>query len=434
MLFFCSCHVFYALFHHVSTPIALVLFWAAEKGDQHHTTGGADITVSYILLVGALILDVSSATLFLLDYLSILPGQAGWYRSTILRVANKMKLCSKDWSEKIAQYNMIGSGGIPIGMVENLWSRNIISSFEIDNISLSKDLKESILDNLLISGTRKEWNIASSRGKLAIQKWMDSHKDPDSAQAAKALQDSISFDLPTSVLIWHIATDIVCYYHARCRTSSTDSDKSEKKDNKQISMELSNYIMYLVFKCGVTLTTNAQVTHDNARRGISSSLTNQRCLQFIIGEKQPVLLLRTFYLMSEEKAVEKLLDSAVIDIERVKEPINEQENSIVIEIQKYEEEAKNNNVVDAGNHAQELQEWSEMLPRAYLLAQELFSIKDESDRWGLIAAVWAEMLYYIAPRCGTSFHYEHLSTGGEFITHVLLLMYFLGPFMPTPGA
>jgi hypothetical protein len=67
-----------------------------------------------------------------------------------------------------------------------------------------------------------------------------------------------------------------------------------------------------------------------------------------------------------------------------------------------------------------------------LVARELLTITDEAERWGLIANVWVEMLYYVAPRCGCAFHYEHLSTGGEFITHLLILMKFLGPFLPPP--
>jgi hypothetical protein len=61
------------------------------------------------------------------------------------------------------------------------------------------------------------------------------------------------------------------------------------------------------------------------------------------------------------------------------------------------------------------------------------SIDDEAARWDLISEVWLEMLFYTAPRCGAAFHYEHLSTGGEFISHVLLLMHHLGPFMPKPA-
>jgi hypothetical protein len=75
-----------------------------------------------------------------------------------------------------------------------------------------------------------------------------------------------------------------------------------------------------------------------------------------------------------------------------------------------------------------------VLPRARKVANALISIKDETERWDLIASVWTEMLFYTAPRCGAAFHYEHLSTGGEFATHVLLLMRSLGPFLPPPVA
>uniref|UniRef100_A0A8R7VEU7 Uncharacterized protein n=1 Tax=Triticum urartu TaxID=4572 RepID=A0A8R7VEU7_TRIUA len=77
--------------------------------------------------------------------------------------------------------------------------------------------------------------------------------------------------------------------------------------------------------------------------------------------------------------------------------------------------------------------YSPVLPNASKVAQELMGIDDEGERWGLIAAVWSEMLYYTAPRCGSAFHYQRLSTGGEFITHVLHLMHSLGPFLPGPG-
>jgi hypothetical protein len=74
--------------------------------------------------------------------------------------------------------------------------------------------------------------------------------------------------------------------------------------------------------------------------------------------------------------------------------------------------------------------YSPVLSRAHAVAKELMSMDDEAARWDLISEVWLEMLFYIAPRCGGAFHYEHLITGGEFISHVLLLMHNLGPFMP----
>ena len=87
-------------------------------------------------------------------------------------------------------------------------------------------IKEFILDKLLLGfGTGKEWNIATSRGQLAVRKWMlESQQGTDVVErTGKALEKIITggVDFPTSVLVWHIATDI-CYvllrgqrYHSR---------------------------------------------------------------------------------------------------------------------------------------------------------------------------------------------------------------------------
>ncbi|XP_062223542.1 uncharacterized protein LOC133922292 [Phragmites australis] len=379
----------FILFHYVSTPIALVLFLAAKKGDKLHTSR-ADITVTYILLVGAIVLDVSSIIMVILSEVeSNLP--AG-----ILRVANYIRPAwsRKQWSEELAQYSMIRRKP-----TIRLWKR----LGDKDHTPI----KEFVLDNLLRSGISKEWHIASSRGQLALQKRIQIlNQGSDSARPGKeVLDNSIRVDFPTSVLIWHIATDI-CYYCGD--NASTDSDQMKK--DKQVSRELSKYIMYLVFKCGVMLTTNSQYVHDKAQGEISRSLSHQ---QVNLVEKDAVIKV-----FEDNKKKEK------------------QDHSTV-EIQGNEEPADNENA--AHNHVQKLVQSAEaldspVLPRACEVAQELIRINDEADRWRLIAGIWLEMLYYIAPRCGGDFHYEHLSTGGEFITHVLLLMKILGPFLPPPAA
>ncbi|KAM3364283.1 hypothetical protein ACQJBY_014561 [Aegilops geniculata] len=434
LLIFTPFLLVFALFHIVSTPIALVLFWASEKGDRLHTASRADITVSYILLLGALILDVSSAILFLVEYLSIILGEGGRCTSTILHVANWIKL-----NQKINQYNMIQSRAVPPLMSRTMLCAMIAAFCEKPkSIDIPKDddsIQNFILDSLLRSGARGKWNIASSHGKLAIEKWIeDSHQDPDSTRIiGNALEDSINFDFPTSVLIWHIATDM-CYYDGD--KTSTDPEKSKK----QISRELSNYIMYLIFKCGVALTANIQVvlekTHDKVRtrcifpRRRQKKITDEDAVRNIIEamEKEDSAVVG---IRKVEETVNEKEDSAVVEIRKVEETVNEPEDSTVIEILMVEEQANQKEEQVNDNNAAAL---PQILPRAYKVARELISINDESERWELIASVWTEMLFYIAPRCRASFHYEHLSTGGEFVTDVLLLMYFLGPFLPRTGA
>ncbi|PAN17326.1 hypothetical protein PAHAL_3G122300 [Panicum hallii] len=377
----------FGIFTWVPIPVALALFMAAEKGDQL-----TDIWVSYLLLVGAVALDVSSAALFIFSHLAN---------------CNKPEWCKKQWSQKIEQYSVIKSAGMWF-IKRWLFSCDITQQ---DQVSF----KKFILDTLLVSGARKEWSIASTRGQLALRRWTNrpprEHSGDSTRTTLEALEETVrsGFDFPTSLLIWHIATDI-CYYSDQVK---------EHNSHKKMSRELSQYVMYLVFKCGVMLTTNSEIVHDNTREEIKDLSQDD------LGEKDVVMRL----FQGKEKQQQGSKDE--IQTEQHEESEEKQDTD---EIQIEREESPD---IDSGsyNHMKKLQQSfqalkSSVLPRARAVAQELISIKDEADRWDLVAAVWAEMLYYTAARCGGGFHYEHLSTGGEFVTHVLVLMYLLGPFLP----
>jgi hypothetical protein len=281
-------------------------------------------------------------------------------------------------------------------------------------------IKEFILDSLLHYGIESEWNIASTRGALALQ---ERGPGSDSAWPGREVILKISIndaDFPTSVLIWHIATDI-CYYTADGGT--VDSDQVKK--HKQMSRELSNYIMYLLFKCNVIVTTNSQHVHEKVHGEIEKVLGPN---QVTLGEEAAVMkLLGTNTTAEEEKQTDSTLET-----QKHEELGNEQQGPAPMT-------DKDGNATN-NSHIQKLVRSTvealdtPVLPRARKVANALISIKDETKRWDLIASVWTEMLFYTAPRCGASFHYEHLSTGGEFATNVLLLMRSLGPFLPPPVA
>lgn len=431
------------LFPYVATPVALVLFMAAEKGEPLFDSrrGRADIMVSYLLLVGAVALDVSSVVIFIFSR-CFYP----WCKK-------------KQWSQKLKQYNMINS--VEKDSCCRFICKNLGWDLEIEELSLSVHMKEFILDTLLASGTRQEWNIASTRGHLALLH----HK----MTTVMALEDSVrsGVDFPRSVLIWHIATEICFHYDSRGDKEATATSYSAgllKKQYKLMSRELSNYIMYLVFKCRVMLTTYSNVVHDQTRQEIvkilspsqsrrqqvinpAEVLLSEEIKIYLEGSKEQDENTRDVDRDGEPKAKEQ--DQVKIDLEGSKE---QDENTRVIdrdgqpkakeqdEIVEIDHEEMSNNNLTAKVHMKKLSQSAEslysspVLPCAREVAQQLISIKDEAQRWELIAEVWAEMLYYTAPRCGAAFHAEHLATGGEFITHVFVLMYLLGPFMPPPGA
>ncbi|KAF8698969.1 hypothetical protein HU200_034797 [Digitaria exilis] len=63
---------------------------------------------------------------------------------------------------------------------------------------------------------------------------------------------------------------------------------------------------------------------------------------------------------------------------------------------------------------------------AVILAKALMEVADEELRWQVVAGVWGEMLTYAAAKCPGSTHVRQLSRGGELITLVWFLMAHMG--------
>ncbi|KAJ1256683.1 hypothetical protein BS78_K335300 [Paspalum vaginatum] len=399
-----------SLFSYVSTPVALVLFMAAEKGDELHTSR-ADITVSYILLVGAIALDMSSATISILSNVSSISLPAG----ALLRCIQPA-WSSKQWSEEIAQYSMIrrhatqDNAGMASSARQWIGKRldrcsachggGGVGFFDLTYAPVTRGhtpILEFVLDQLLRFGTDRHWDIASSRGRRSLGRWMSSHPVPADSELYKTTNSR---------------TYATSYYYYYLGDSSPSSDDRLNK-RKRMSRELSNYIMYLVFKCGVMLTSQSQFVHEQVHceiRDVLAADHRRPHQQVILGEKEAVMTL----------------------FKAIRKEAHQQDSENKTEMQKHEEESADD---DNDKRLKITREsiYSPVLPRACEVAHELISINDENHRWQLIASPWSEMLYYTAPRCGGAFHYKHLSTGGEFITHVLFLMYSLGPFLPSPA-
>jgi hypothetical protein len=274
--------------------------------------------------------------------------------------------------------------------IRKLWVK-LLGDKTVTHIKITEDLMMLVLDKLLEFGShKKDWSFASSRGQSALAEIF-------STATATAMHESIhDVDFPTSVLTWHIATDI-CYLLDDQAEDDDDSDPV----NKGKARKLSNYIMYLIFECRVMLTTNSKLVHK-----------------------------------ATMEDMEKALGDKVL-------PSNEAIKMVHDEANKGQHHPANNSASSGGHQPvtqlqllkNNIEALRSRVPCACAVADELAAIPGgRRARWGLISAVWLEMLYYIAPRCGGDFHADHLRTGGEFVTHVLVLMHQLGPFLPPPGA
>ncbi|CAN6372711.1 unnamed protein product [Urochloa humidicola] len=247
----------------IFTPIALALFIFR---DSDHSR--ADVIVSYILMVGAVALEVTSVLIMFSYYIS--DSTDGF----VDLMASLSLASRKKWSEKIAQYNMIWtyatqSEGMPPQWIKRPLDACGFKLFDVRHTPLPQDLKKLVLDKLMDFGAagQGEWSFASTGGRLALHKWADKHKGLAYAQPGTTLHRSINgMEFQMRVLIWQIATDI-CYFGDGSQPN-TNPDSSVKK----MCRELSNYIMYLIFKCGVMLTTNSQFLHHRALKELETAL------------------------------------------------------------------------------------------------------------------------------------------------------------------
>ncbi|CAL4990101.1 unnamed protein product [Urochloa decumbens] len=434
-------YLIYTPFQYLPTAIALALFAAAEK-KSHYSQ--ADIIVSYLLLVGAIVLELLPIFTSILSYTRkpFRPETAiGWAQlylfNCIVRPLGWQT--RKHWSEELAQYSMIRRyASVQEGYhyhacmpALRTWAgKGFFGSwgvelFDLTRTPLTGDLKLLVFDKLLLQASKQEWKLASFRGERALEEWMGSHSvtEPGRSLSYAALHMSVSssrVDFPTSVLIWHIATDI-CYFSEDEKGGDIDPDETTKK--KKMSRELSLYIMYLVFKCDVMLTRISRLGHKSAHETLKNYISPF--------QQSPQV---------DEKEAVKVASEAMKELKRLADPQEDSTPRVAHQDKTNVEAANKDAAATSSSRTEELLQSTEealsfpVLSHAYAVAQELMAIDEEAARWDVISEVWLEMLFYTAPRCGAAFHYEHLSTGGEFITHVLVLMRNLGPFMPKPGA
>ncbi|XP_051230445.1 uncharacterized protein [Lolium perenne] len=395
----------------LSTSAAMALFFMAAKSGQLQHYGGADIAVSGVLLVGAVTLEAASFVMSMFSREDLWRHPFCWSGNHTVILCVFFITCGTcadllrkrwrrpQWSRTLVQYNIITgcvkrASMVPRWIVERLSA----SAPGIERIPVTNDLKNLVIKNLL-DNTMMSTDFTSSRGEVALGRKRRTAADEVQAPAAKSLSEKVlsesvkEVDFPTSVLIWHIATDIRFF---------TDAGGDASAD-KTISRQLSNYIMYLIFKCDVMLSSNSKFLLRKARDEITLTLKKAGPLGRDDSQHDADKLSWNKKTAGTAMAVRHLVNSPLfvqacsgMDISV---PFNPSTADIL---------------------------GDPVLPRAFKVAEALASIP-EADRWDIIVDVWLEMLYYIAPRCGAAFHRNHLNTGGEFITHVLVVMYSIGP-------
>ncbi|KAG2538903.1 hypothetical protein PVAP13_9NG473500 [Panicum virgatum] len=237
------------------TSVALVLFAMASDGYGRRS----DVVISFILLVGAVVIEISSIFIALVS--SYWAGTGG--------VANRLHLHARDWSGKMAQY-MFDDASLMEDEDEDedrpqaaaavraaiSWMLASIKTTTTPDVAVSPEVMKLLLDNVLGIATylrSHNWDFSRFQGQWA--QWVadrvedDDYDRPAYRPAYKSLNASGIKELGfvPSVVVWHLVTSICLL----------DGDSPAELTNP--CKELSNYIMYLVAKCSVMVDSNGHV-------------------------------------------------------------------------------------------------------------------------------------------------------------------------------
>ncbi|KAF7004981.1 hypothetical protein CFC21_020137 [Triticum aestivum] len=261
-------HTWYGICIRIISPvfvaIAFKLFHKSGAGDHHYS--GADIVITYILLIGAVILELVSVlramfsrwpslVLWKLAYNDVGKERRMWGLlsraiASIRRFVLPLRYKSRWWwSDSMGQHNIFelcvrsrASQGSRIAGrmgVEDWWNTMVYSW----SIPVSKTIKELVVQLVLESRqsymlsyhrpysytTLEPDHIINSRGRAALERW----------KLYEKLGKFLHKEFDESILVWHIATNIYLCWHK-------DQGEAVADDMCHLAEVMSNYMLFLL--------------------------------------------------------------------------------------------------------------------------------------------------------------------------------------------
>ncbi|XP_061965339.1 uncharacterized protein LOC133689499 [Populus nigra] len=340
-----------------------------------------DTMISYLLLVGAVLLDCYSITVLLLSDWAVI-----WFTSSkvvgdfLYRINCLSPLLSfcrkrKRWSRSMGQHSLTSAqSNKPLNELRKQYFAgewNIHSRVDVDEV-----LKELIFEQAKDKRSRYDpdtidfltlLKLLEERGNNALQRY----------DCFDKLGWSVTHvEFSQSLLIWHVAT-LVCYID-----DSRNNSFAKGRNCVMSSRLLSDYMLYLLVYRPTMLAIELSGT------GYAETTTH-------LGR----LLRRNTLDELHALFLEELLPDPPAMLNKIK-------------------------LTDAGGMS--------ALLDGCVLAMSLQTLDGcpNEKKWEMISEVWVEMLMYAASHCGWKQHADALARGGELLTHVCLLMSHLGLSKP----
>ncbi|KAJ6700354.1 hypothetical protein OIU79_013399 [Salix purpurea] len=347
-----------------------------------------DTMISYLLLVGAVLLDCYSITVFFLSDWGII-----WlcdmefpilYR--MLRLSSLLPFLRKRkrWSNSMGQHNMItAQSNKP---VSKILKKYFPGKWNVDKRrKVNKELKELIFKQVLDKRSRYDPSTADFN---CLQKILAERGDQ--VLRSNGLFPQIGWsvadvEFTQSLLTWHIATHV-------CYLDDSRSNTFQKTQNGvRSSRSLSNYMLYLLVNCPAMIAIEpSEKRHADTRNHLLRLLRNARNCSSVKPSINKTEVNAFF---------EKLLENPSTMLKKIGIPENLEKSALL----------------DGCMLALSLQSW-----------ETAVNGWSNGKKWEMISQVWVEMLMYAATHCRWKEHVHALSQGGELLTHVCVLMAHLG--------
>ncbi|XAR59423.1 hypothetical protein NMG60_11015258 [Bertholletia excelsa] len=374
--------LFLRLLSSFSLGSALVAFSVAV---DKRTFSGIDVSVTYLLLAGAIFIETYTSFMLVFSertllHLSKHNAGIGHIIYRLVSSCPSASIKSKRWSGSIAQYNLIGfcvkdkpgrlEGIQKFFRVHERFEKSWYKTYE----EVTPELKELIFlhinqkkDSFLNSGSCK--SLLQRRGDYVLER-------KSTSCLGKFCWSITEVEFDQSILLWHIATDL-CYY-SDIHGCQDDTPSSKSK----ISKSLSDYMLYLLVIRPLMLP-----------KGIGEIRFRDTCAEAIR------------FVQQRRESISRRRSEACKLLLQVKTTILPNEVK--------------------GDRSK-----SELF-NGCRLAKSLQALETEDqwgkeEKWDMIAQVWIEMLSYAASQCQWSLHIQQLPQGGELLTHVSLLIANLG--------
>ncbi|KAK9286937.1 hypothetical protein L1049_015345 [Liquidambar formosana] len=358
----------------ISTVSAFMGFLIVNK----HGYSKINIIISYVLFIGALVLEIYAVIVQLFSDWTVLwlskHKSPRWNRifeaifSRRLAISeNKRAIYEKKrWSHSMAQFNLIGFC-LRHKPAQCLRIWDCFGVYEKLEKYLQIHLKDITSELEIFVFEHIQPKAKDAEGNATRINEVCHYRGDEVLRAFDDLRWSVEVDFDESILLWHIATDLYC-------------DKCQDAKIPEISKSLSDYMLYLLVMCPFML--------PNGIGQIRFQDTVAEAERFFQDRKLP---------SNRSDACDKLL---AVDSRFPQASVKGDVCKSVL--------------FDGCRLAKSLQ----LLERR--------DGWDSEKVWKMISNVWVEMLCYAANQCRWNQHAQQLGRGGELLTHVSLLMVHLG--------